>query len=157
MEKIQNPLWNPRRLLQIQFQRLEPDTMKQEKQLYPDEYRRLHDHLQELNVNPHDSVSIITPPFRIHYSTRKGSGQQKKAGNGVEAREKQLLERTMRGLVIAADRFTALLNEEMNRDGVTADNMVRFNTFMSAINHVASCYEKMYRVLESSEPGTFED
>lgn len=75
MEKIQNPLWNPRRLLQIQFQRLEPDTMKQEKQLYPDEYRQLHDHLQELNVNPHDSVSIITPPFRVHYSTQKGSGQ----------------------------------------------------------------------------------
>ena len=80
MEKIQNPLWNPRRLLKIQFQRLEPDTMKQEKQLYPDEYRQLHDHLQELNVNPHDSVSIITPPFRFHYSTPDGSGQQKKAG-----------------------------------------------------------------------------
>ena len=75
----------------------------------------------------------------------------------MEAREKQLLERTMRGLVVAADRFTALLNEEMNRDGVTADNMLRFNTFMSAINHVASCYEKMYRVLEGTEPGTFED
>ena len=90
MEKIQNPLWNPRRLLQIQFQRLEPDTMKQEKQLYPDEYRRLHDHLQELNVNPHDSVSIITPPFRIHYSTRKGSGQQKKAGEGMNKYNVQL-------------------------------------------------------------------
>ena len=84
MEKIQNPLWNPRRLLQIQFQRLEPDTMKQEKQLYPDECRQLHDHLQELNVNPHDSVSIITPPFRFHYSMPDGSGQQKKAGEGVE-------------------------------------------------------------------------
>lgn len=75
----------------------------------------------------------------------------------MEEREKQLLERTMRGLVIAADRFTALLNEEMSRDGVTASSIMHFNTFMSAINHVASCYEKMYRVLESADPGTFED
>lgn len=73
----------------------------------------------------------------------------------MDNREKYLLERTLYGLIVAADRFITLLNQELNREGVTVDDVIRLNSFMSAIHHVIACFEKGYRILNAADPDTY--
>ena len=73
----------------------------------------------------------------------------------MEQREKYLMERALYGLIVAADRFITLLNQELNREGVTVDDVIRLNSFMSAIHHVMACFEKGYRILNAADPDTY--
>ena len=69
----------------------------------------------------------------------------------MDSKEKQVVKYTLHGLIVTTERFTKLFSEEVEREGLTAENIRRFNDFMSVTSHLTSCYTRLAAIEEENQ------